>query len=123
MHEFSIMTQIIQTILGEANKNNLKSVTKVTLEIGELSFLGEEALKFCYEVISKNTILRGSELIIIKIKPKIECQSCGYLGELEYLEKDEFHFRLPKFTCPKCNGMVTILKGKDCILKEITGET
>lgn len=123
MHEYSIMSQIVQTIQSEAEKNNLKSVTKVTLEVGDLSFLGDEALKFCFNVLSKDTILNGSELIIVKVKPEIQCQSCNYSGDIKYTEKEEYHFRLPIFTCPNCDGMVKIIKGKDCILKEITGET
>ena len=123
MHEFSIMSQLVKTVLDEADKNNLKNISKVTLEVGELSFLGEEALRFCYSTLINDNILSGSELIIHKIRPEIECDKCGYTGELEYLEKDEFHFRLPQFNCPKCGGVVKIIKGKGCIIKEITGET
>ena len=123
MHEFSIMSQIVQTILTEAEKNQLKTISKVTLEVGELTFLGEEQLRFCYDVLSKDNMLNGSELVIEKVLPEVSCSKCGYLGNLEYLEADEFHFRLPKFTCPKCEEKVDIIKGKDCVIREITGET
>jgi hydrogenase nickel incorporation protein HypA/HybF len=123
MHEYSVMSQVVKTILEEAEKNKLISISRVTLEIGELSFLGEESLKFCYSTLIKGNILSKSELIIQKIKPEVECSSCGYTGELEYLEKDEFHFRLPQFACPKCDGEVKVIKGKGCVIKEITGET
>ena len=123
MHEFSIMSQVVQTILAEAEKNKLQTISKVRLEIGELTFLGEEQLKFCFDVLAKDNILSTSELIIETIKPEVKCTGCGYSGELEYLEKDEFHFRLPKFTCPKCDGQVKIVKGKGCTIRDITGET
>jgi len=123
MHEYSIMSQLVQAVLDEAKKNNLKTVAKVKLEVGDLTFLGEEQLKFCYQVLSKDNILNGSELIIEKIYPEVRCHDCGYNGELEYMEKDEFHFRLPQFSCPKCNGKVEIIKGKDCVIREITGDT
>ncbi len=122
MHEYSIMSQVIQAILDEAGKNKLNTISKVTLEIGELTFLGEEQLRFCYEVLSKDNILHDSQLIIEKVEPEIECTKCGFKGDLEYQESEEFHFRLPKFACPKCNSKVEIIKGKDCIIREITGE-
>jgi len=123
MHEFSVMSQIVQAVLKEVEQNKLKKVSKVLLEVGELTFLGPEQLRFCYEVLSKDNILQGSELVIKTMEPEVECLECGYSGRLEYLEADEFHFRLPKFTCPKCDSKVEIIKGKDCTISEITGET
>ena len=123
MHEYSIMNQVVQTIIQEAEKSNLQTISLVKLAVGELSFLNEEALQFCYQVLSKDNILHGSELVIAIIKPEIECQSCGFNGDLEYLDKEDTHFRIPKFTCPKCKGEVKIIKGNGCVLQEITGET
>jgi len=122
MHEYSVMSEIVKTILSEVEKNNLKTVSKVKLEVGELTFLGEEQLRFSYEVLSKDNILHDSKLDIESIRPEVECPSCGFTGNLEYLESEEMHFRLPKFSCPKCNSNVKITKGKDCIIREITGE-
>ena len=123
MHEFSIMSQMVQILLAEIKNNNLRSVSRVKLAVGDLTFLGEEQLKFCYDVLAKDNILKGSELVIEKVEPEIRCTGCEYTGTLEYQEADEFHFRLPQFTCPKCNSKVDIIKGKDCIIQEITGET
>ena len=123
MHEYSIMSQVVRTIIQEAEKNQLQAISCVKLAVGELSFLSEDTLQFCYQILSKDNILQESELVIEQVKPEIKCQSCGYDGDLEYLDKDDAHFRLPKFTCPKCNGEVKIIKGNGCVLQEITGET
>ena len=61
MHEYSIMSQVIQAILDEAGKNKLNTISKVTLEIGELTFLGEEQLRFCYEVLSKDNMRSNAQ--------------------------------------------------------------
>lgn len=122
MHEYSVMSEIVKAILSEVEKNNLKTVSKVKLEVGELTFLGEEQLRFIYEVLSKDNILHESKLEIKNIQPEVECPSCGFIGNLEYLESEEMHFRLPKFSCPKCNSKVEIIKGKNCIIREIVGE-
>ena len=78
MHEYSIMSQIVQTILTEAENNKLKSISKVVLEVGDLTFLGEQQMQFSYDVLSKDTILSNSKLIIETIKPEIECTKCGF---------------------------------------------
>jgi hydrogenase nickel incorporation protein HypA/HybF len=123
MHEFSIMSQIVKAIIEEARKNKMITISKVSLQVGELTFLGKEQLKFCYDVLSKDNILSGSELIIEEVEPEVKCQACGFKGALEYIEKDEFHIRMPKFSCPKCDGKVEITKGKECVILDITGET
>jgi hydrogenase nickel insertion protein HypA len=114
---------MVEAILAEAEKNKLISISRVKLEVGGLTFLGEEQLKFCYGVLAKDNILKDSELVIEKIEPEVQCTNCGFNGALEYLEEPELHFRLPRFSCPKCNSKVDITKGKDCIIREITGET
>jgi hydrogenase nickel insertion protein HypA len=114
---------MVQAVLTEAEKNKLKTISTVKLAVGELTFLGSEQLKFCYGVLAKDNILQDSELVIETIPAEVSCSSCGYSGKIEYLETDEFHVRLPRFTCPKCDEKVEIVKGKDCVIKEISGET
>lgn len=127
MHEFSIMTEIVSTINAEIKKHKFKSIEKVYLEVGELMFLGEDQLKFGYGILTQdNEVLKNSELIIETKKPKIECGSCGYQGELPSenigdLNDPTLHFRFPKFSCPECNGPIKILEGRACIIRNISG--
>ena len=63
MHELSVISQIVETVIDEAKKNNAKHVDAVQLVIGELAFLGVEQLEFCYQVLSeKEPLLAGSKL-------------------------------------------------------------
>jgi Zn finger protein HypA/HybF involved in hydrogenase expression len=48
----------------------------------------------------------------------VECTSCGYRGPLES-KVEEDHFRIPQISCPKCNGKVNLLSGRECILRNI----
>ena len=127
MHEFSIMTEIVATILNEIKTHQFKSIEKVHLEIGELMALGEEQLKFAYEIlIQDHEILKNSELIIEPKEPKVECNSCGYIGKLSHkdlgtLTDPTLHIPFLKFSCPQCNGKIKILEGRACIIKNITG--
>ncbi|MEW6070469.1 MAG: hydrogenase maturation nickel metallochaperone HypA, partial [Candidatus Thermoplasmatota archaeon] len=82
MHEFSTMCQIVDALLKELKDRDVKSVAEVWLEIGELTFLGTEQLKFAYGALTDNNILKGSKLVIKKVKPLVKCKRCKYKGKI-----------------------------------------
>jgi len=117
MHEYSVMSQIVDSILSEANKRKAKRVEEVELQIGEYTMLGEEQLKFAYEVLSKDTLLQGSKLKVGHIKGKIRC-ACGYEGEIAP-DPDSPHKVIPILECPKCQGPAQIVEGRECVIRNI----
>jgi hydrogenase nickel incorporation protein HypA/HybF len=122
MHEFSVTNQIVEAVLHEAKNHNVKSVDEVHLEIGELTFLGHEQMKFAYQVLTEKNMLKGSKVIISEKKAKIKCSQCDYNGKIEYDYDKSFHFSLPMFTCPECSNPVDIVEGKECIITRIVAE-
>jgi len=117
MHEYSVMSQIVDSILSEAKKRSAKNVEEVELQIGEYTMLGEEQMKFAYELLSRDTILQGSQLKVSHIKGKIRC-SCGYEGETP-VDPDSPHKVVPILECPKCRGPAKITEGRECIIRNI----
>jgi hydrogenase nickel incorporation protein HypA/HybF len=118
MHEFSVMTQIVDSILEEANKRDAKKVEQVDLEIGDFTMLGDEQMKFAYEVLSKDTILQGSKLHVSHRKGKVKCDSCGYEGDMK-LSEDSPHKLTPILECPKCGSPAKIIEGRECFIRNI----
>jgi len=118
MHEFSVMTQIIDSVLEEAKKREAQKVEQVDLEIGDFTMLGDEQLKFAYEVLSKSTILQGSSIQISHRKGKIKCESCGFEGEMQ-LAEDSPHRLVPILECPKCHLPAKIIEGRECFIRNI----
>lgn len=118
MHEFSVMTQIVDSILEEAKKHDATRVEQVELEVGDFTMLGEEQLKFAYELLSKDTILQGSKLDIGHLKGKIKCESCGFEGEMR-LAEDSPHRLVPILECPKCHSPAKIIEGRECVIRNI----
>ena len=118
MHEFSVMTQIVDSILSEANQRKAKKVEQVDLEIGEFTMLGDEQMKFAFEVLSKDTTLSGAKLEIKHLKGKIKCPSCGYEGEVPIAE-DSPHRLIPLLECPKCHSPAKIIEGRECLIRNI----
>jgi hydrogenase nickel incorporation protein HypA/HybF len=121
MHEFSTMSGIVNAVRGEGRRHNAKAIIKVTLEIGELTFLGEEQLKFAFGVLTEGTEMEGAELLIKKVEPSVKC-SCGYEGAVEYAEKEEFHIQFPILRCPVCGSDVEIMSGRECLIKNVEVE-
>ena len=117
MHEFSVMSQMIEGIIEESKKYNATKVEEVVLDLGEFTMLGEEQLRFAYEVLTKDNILKGSKLTIVTVKGTIECE-CGFKGGMPPAE-DRPHRSVPVLECPKCGGVAKIASGRECTVKNL----
>lgn len=118
MHEISIAGAIIDAVLDAAGKNNAGKVNQVYLEIGELTALNPDQLKFIFETISRGTLAEGAIYDIQVIKPSITCKKCSYDGPIELSEK--MHFFVTGIKCPQCDGAdVEIMAGRECCVKKI----
>ncbi len=119
MHEFSITTQIVETILAEAEKHKAKRITQVYLKIGSLSFLNPEQVRFAFKVLSKDSILEKSRLFITEVAGEVKCPTCGYRGPLNIDEEPALHIPYPTLICPKCSALVHIIAGKGCEIEKV----
>jgi hydrogenase nickel incorporation protein HypA/HybF len=122
MHEFSVMSEVMEALKEESQKHNLKNVKEVVLEVGELTFLAHEQMRFSFQVISEGTIFDGSELKIENKPAMIQCVSCGYEGEGGFQDDPEFHRVFPTFSCPKCGEPTSIVSGNECIIRRIVAD-
>ncbi len=112
-------SQIVQSVLAEAENRKAKKVTEVHLVIGELTFLGIEQVRFAYEVLTKGTILENSKLVIETQNGEVKCDNCGYKGGFKYEDDPLYHQPVPTLKCPRCGSPVKIIAGKECIVKSI----
>jgi hydrogenase nickel incorporation protein HypA/HybF len=117
MHEFSVMTQIVDSILSEAKKRNAKKIEQVDLQIGEYTMLGDEQMSFAFEVLSKDSILEKAKLEISHVPGRIKC-TCGYDGPVP-LDEDSHHRTVPIMECPKCKRPAKITEGRECLVRNI----
>ncbi|MFW6064496.1 MAG: hydrogenase maturation nickel metallochaperone HypA [Candidatus Natronoplasma sp.] len=120
MHEYSVMNQLVSALLEELAGRDIDRVKEVRIEVGEMTFLGHEQLKFAYETLSQDTILEGSELNIEEIKSKVKCDECGYEGDVDYSDKTSVHYQVPVISCPECASKPTIVKGKETKIVGVT---
>ena len=74
MHELSITRNIV-AIVSEAAAG--RRVTCVRLEIGQLSAVMPDAVRFCFDVCAQGTVLEGATLEIDAIEGRGQCNQCG----------------------------------------------
>lgn len=104
MHELSIAQSILTIVEKAAPKTPKAVITSVGLQIGELSGIEIDSLKFALSIIKKDTILEGATLDIELVRGEAECSACKTI------------FTLPSYgtCCPNCSSYsMKILKGKE----------
>lgn len=74
MHELGITRNIVAIVSERANN---RRVLRVQLSVGRLSAILADAISFCFDICSKNTVAEGASLEICYIDGRLKCRSCG----------------------------------------------
>ncbi len=107
MHEMSITQGIIELCLDHAGGRRISSLD---IEIGELSSVVPEAIEFCFEACSRETLLEGARLNIIRTQGMGQCLDCHQETPLTELYD----------SCAECgSNRVEILTGEELRVRVI----
>jgi hydrogenase nickel incorporation protein HypA/HybF len=74
MHELGITNGIVEFCTERAGAER---VTRVRLEIGKLSAVLPDAVRFCFDVCAKGTAVEGALLEIIETPGRATCRDCN----------------------------------------------
>lgn len=78
MHELSLSRSVVDLCAERAAEHGPRTrVTRVTIEVGALSAVLPEALRFCFEVCASGTTVAGADLEIIEIAGRARCRDCA----------------------------------------------
>jgi hydrogenase nickel incorporation protein HypA/HybF len=94
VHELSIVQSLIGPVTEAAQKAGARKVTILTLRVGDLSSIVEDALQFCYGFATEGTMLEKSKLVVHRVPVVIFCENCRLSRELPGIHS---------FRCPACN--------------------
>ncbi|WP_426411925.1 hydrogenase maturation nickel metallochaperone HypA [Bradyrhizobium ganzhouense] len=83
MHEMALCQGIIEIVEEEARRRALPKVKAVCLEIGALSHVAPEAMKFCFEAVAARTIAQGATLDIVETPGTAWCMACSTSVEIK----------------------------------------
>ena len=111
MHELGVVFHIIKDLKRVAEDNNVDKISKVTLQLGEVSTVIPHYLTDCWKWASaKEALLSGANLEIETIPAVTYCEGCG--GQYPTVEHGK--------TCPLCGSTDTwLLQGSEFMIKEI----
>ena len=77
MHEISLCEGILETIESEAKKQGFSHVRTVCIEVGKLSCVEPDALRFAFEAIMRSSIAEDAKLEIITLPATAWCEHCA----------------------------------------------
>ena len=107
MHELGITENIVAIAVEYAAG---LPVINLTLEIGQLSAVMPEAIRFCFDVCSQGTVLEGATLEIIEVPGLGRCRQCG----------TEISLAQPWGICDRCGSVeLEIIQGEELKIKEM----
>ncbi|MBR3554189.1 MAG: hydrogenase maturation nickel metallochaperone HypA [Clostridia bacterium] len=114
MHEMGIVLHLAKTLDETAAEEQLTKIGKVVLQVGEVSGIMTDLFVDCWNYFKgRHDVLKDSELILETIPAMTYCDNCKGTYETVKYGKE----------CPYCHsGETWLLKGSECIIKEIEAE-
>src|ERR1035437_1437601 len=109
MHELSLLENVREILESNALSQKFSKVTQVTLEIGKFSNVEPDALRFCFDVVMKDSLAENAELIISELHGLGICQQCQQQIEIQTLYD----------TCVYCGSpYVKVIQGAEMKIKD-----
>ena len=96
MHEMGITSGILASAIDAAEAEHATHINSVTVSIGDLTEIVEDALQFAWQALTPGTLAEGGELIVVHVPPKSRCVQC----------KCEFSHDKYDMLCPECNSFL-----------------
>jgi hydrogenase nickel incorporation protein HypA/HybF len=98
-----IANSILEAVRTEARRYPAARATKVGIRIGELAAIDAESLRFCLDVLARDTDLDGLQLEIEFRPRRHRCGECD----------STFIVRDYDFRCPTCSAITAECVGGD----------
>ena len=93
MHELSIANRLVELAAEHCRAAGADSVAAITLRIGRLACIHEDALRFSFDLVREGTPLAAADLRIIDVPVTVWCPACNAARELPGIQR---------FACPTC---------------------
>ncbi|MEO9175738.1 MAG: hydrogenase maturation nickel metallochaperone HypA [Gaiellales bacterium] len=107
MHELSIASAICATAERHAGG---RRVTRVHVRVGRMRQVVPESLRFCFDMVARESLCEGAELELEIIPAVLSCKACSHEWEIES----------PPFWCPRCaGGDVAPVRGEELEVESI----
>lgn len=113
MHEMSLAESIVQILDEQAKTHGFRHVKTVWLEIGRLAGVEEEAMRFCFDAVTRNSVAEGARLEITAPEGSGWCMKCSETVPVAALYDP----------CPRCGSyQLQVTGGTEMRVKELEVE-
>jgi hydrogenase nickel incorporation protein HypA/HybF len=115
MHELSIASRVVELAAEHCRTAAGDRVTAVTLRIGRLAGVHEEALRFSFDLVREGTPLASAILRVVEVPVTVWCPTCVAERTLPGIQH---------FACPACGTPTGDLRaGRELDIDSIELET
>lgn len=113
MHEMSLCEGVLQILEEQAQVQQFHRVKTVWLEIGALSGIEIEALRFSFDVVVQGSLAENARLEILHVPGQAWCLPCGrHVGVQQLYDQ-----------CPDCGShQLQVTNGDQMRIKELEVE-
>ena len=77
MHEMALAEGVLQIVQDAAKREGFRRVRAVWLEIGRLSSVEPEAMRFCFDAVTRHSVADGAQLEIVETPGAAWCMQCS----------------------------------------------
>jgi hydrogenase nickel incorporation protein HypA/HybF len=113
MHEMGIALQIMDIVNQSLPGDEDLRIKSIQLRVGKLSAVVPQSLRFCMDVVTKDTPAEGAELYVEEVPVMLVCNECGHKTEIDR----------PPFQCGSCGSAdVELISGREMIVDSIEVE-
>lgn len=113
MHEMALAEGVLQIVEDAARREGLRRIHAVWLEIGQLASVEPEAMRFCFDAVTRDSVAAGARLEIVATAGAAWCNACCAPVALAALGD----------ACPSCGGYrLRVTGGTEMRVKELEAE-
>jgi hydrogenase nickel incorporation protein HypA/HybF len=106
VHELAVTQSVVDAVSEHVGT---RRVVSVRVEVGTLSGIVADAMRFCFEIASGQTVLEGARLDIDERAGEAHCRDCG----------SDFTLADLVLLCPCGSADVEVTAGRDLVIKSV----
>lgn len=110
MHEMALAEGVLQIVQDAAKREGFRRVRAVWLEVGCLSSVEPEAMRFCFDVVTRQSVADGARLEIVETPGAAWCMQCSEPSPIGAIGD----------ACPRCGSyQLQVTGGTEMRVKEL----
>jgi hydrogenase nickel incorporation protein HypA/HybF len=110
MHEFGIMSYLLDAVEAKAREVNASQVLAINLVVGDRSSIVDDSLLFYFEMLTPGTLVEGAALNMRRVPTRFYCAPCDQTYDQSGSD----------FCCPHCGKIGKLTdEGSEFLIESI----